>query len=352
QNTGSTQEPNFASVTGILITTEGDDHHEESEENPFIQSPYAILGWTLIYGLLVVVALVGNLGVCWIVLRNKRMQTVTNFFLASTAFADSNVIAFNTVFNFTYALNNDWYFGKGFCHFINLLPIAAVLSSILSITVISLDRFMVIMYPLRKRTSKKTAKATIAGIWIFSLLVAFPQCFFATVSTEPNDSRTTCRIKWPDGNSGRMRLGYQISIMVISYFLPLIILAVSYVAMGLRLCGSNQQVGHQNETQLRRIANNKKAVRMMMVVVVVFAICWCPYHLFFLADYIISDSYHWKQIQQVYLAVFWVAMSSSMYNPFIYCWNNSSFKKSFCELLKCNGPRSHRTRAFRPGKRN
>uniref|UniRef100_H2ZFB2 G-protein coupled receptors family 1 profile domain-containing protein n=1 Tax=Ciona savignyi TaxID=51511 RepID=H2ZFB2_CIOSA len=297
------------------------------------------------------------------------MQTVTNFFLASTAFADSNVIAFNTVFNFTYALNNDWYFGKGFCHFINLLPIAAVLSSILSITVISLDRFMVIMYPLRKRTSKKTAKATIAGIWIFSLLVAFPQCFFATVSTEPNDSRTTCRIKWPDGNSGRMRLGYQISIMVISYFLPLIILAVSYVAMGLRLCGSNQQVGHQNETQLRRIANNKKvikismshtttatlnitnnltiswlscnltitgyynawrshtflfqAVRMMMVVVVVFAICWCPYHLFFLADYIISDSYHWKQIQQVYLAVFWVAMSSSMYNPFIYCWNNS-----------------------------
>ncbi|XP_078493339.1 tachykinin receptor isoform X1 [Ciona intestinalis] len=331
-NISSTRDPSERMLTDVTATTE--DHHED-EENPFAQSPYAIFGWSVVYGLLVVVALVGNLGICWIVIRNKRMQTVTNFFLASTAFADSNVIGFNTVFNFTYALNNDWYFGKAFCHFINFVPIGAVLASILSITVISLDRFGVIMYPLRRRTSRKTAKMTIAGIWLFSLGVAFPQCFFATITTEESGTRTTCSIQWPDGVSGRMRLGYQLSFMVISYFLPLIILAVSYVAMALRLCGSNNQVGHQNETQLRRIANNKKAIRMMMLVVVVFAICWCPYHLFFLADYIVSDSYHWEKIQQVYLAVFWVAMSSSMYNPFIYCWNNSRFREEFKRLCCC-----------------
>lgn len=65
-----------------------------------------------------------------------------------------------------------------------------------------------------------------------------------------------------------------------------------------------------------------QAVRMMTLVVVVFAICWLPYQVYFLVGFMDPTIFSWTKMQQVYLAVFWLAMSSAMYNPLIYCWTN------------------------------
>jgi len=47
--------------------------------------------WSTVYGLMTLVGLCGNLGICWIVASVKKMRTVTNIFLASTALAVSHV---------------------------------------------------------------------------------------------------------------------------------------------------------------------------------------------------------------------------------------------------------------------
>lgn len=60
----------------------------------------------------------------------------------------------------------------------------------------------------------------------------------------------------------------------------------------------------------------------MVLVVLTFAICWLPYHLYFILGSFQRDIYYHKFIQQVYLALFWLAMSSTMYNPIIYCCLN------------------------------
>lgn len=60
----------------------------------------------------------------------------------------------------------------------------------------------------------------------------------------------------------------------------------------------------------------------MIVVVLTFAICWLPYHTYFIVTGIYQQLNRWKYIQQIYLASFWLAMSSTMYNPIIYCCLN------------------------------
>lgn len=65
-----------------------------------------------------------------------------------------------------------------------------------------------------------------------------------------------------------------------------------------------------------------KVVKMMIVVVTTFAICWLPYHIYFILGSFNRDIYKQHYIQQVYLAIFWLAMSSTMYNPIIYCCLN------------------------------
>ena len=61
---------------------------------------------------------------------------------------------------------------------------------------------------------------------------------------------------------------------------------------------------------------------MMMVVVAIFGVCWLPQHVFFLLTNQHKEVTEYKYIQHIYLVIYWLAMSNSMYNPIIYCWMN------------------------------
>nr|6J21_A Chain A, Substance-P receptor,Endolysin [synthetic construct] len=84
-----------------------------------------------------------------------------------------------------------------------------------------------------------------------------------------------------------------------------------------------------------QVSAKRKVVKMMIVVVCTFAICWLPFHIFFLLPYINPDLYLKKFIQQVYLAIMWLAMSSTMYNPIIYCCLNDRFRLGFKHAFRC-----------------
>nr|6HLL_A Chain A, Substance-P receptor,GlgA glycogen synthase,Substance-P receptor [synthetic construct] len=84
-----------------------------------------------------------------------------------------------------------------------------------------------------------------------------------------------------------------------------------------------------------QVSAARKVVKMMIVVVCTFAICWLPFHIFFLLPYINPDLYLKKFIQQVYLAIMWLAMSSTMYNPIIYCCLNDRFRLGFKHAFRC-----------------
>ncbi|GCB79512.1 hypothetical protein scyTo_0019556 [Scyliorhinus torazame] len=108
--------------------------------NVFAQPAWQVCLWALAYSAIVLTAVCGNVIVVWVVLAHRKMRTVTNYFLLSLAVADAAMAAFNTAFNFIYAVHNDWYFGLHYCRFQNLVPITAVFAAIYSMTAIALDR--------------------------------------------------------------------------------------------------------------------------------------------------------------------------------------------------------------------
>jgi tachykinin-like receptor len=66
-----------------------------------------------------------------------------------------------------------------------------------------------------------------------------------------------------------------------------------------------------------------QVVKMMIVVVAIFAVCWFPFHMYFILTSFLPQITNTKYVQEVYLGIYWLAMSNSMYNPIIYCWMNS-----------------------------
>ncbi|KAF4018876.1 hypothetical protein G4228_010802 [Cervus hanglu yarkandensis] len=277
--------------------------------------------WTAAYLALVLVAVMGNATVIWIILAHQRMRTVTNYFIVNLALADLCMAAFNAAFNFVYASHNIWYFGRAFCYFQNLFPITAMFVSIYSMTAIAADRqegaagqYMAIVHPFQPRLSAPGTRAVIAGIWLVALALAFPQCFYSTVTTD--EGATKCVVAWPEDSGGKMLLLYHLVVIALIYFLPLVVMFVAYSVIGLTLW-------------------RRSFVKTMVLVVVTFAICWLPYHLYFILGTFQEDIYCHKFIQQVYLALFWLAMSSTMYNPIIYCCLNHRFRSGFRLAFRC-----------------
>ncbi|NXG39630.1 NK1R protein, partial [Dromaius novaehollandiae] len=298
----------------------------ESFANQFVQPPWQVALWAVAYGLVVAVSVVGNVVVMWIILAHKRMRTVTNYFLVNLAFAEASMAAFNTVVNFTYAVHNEWYYGLLYCKFHNFFPIAAVFASIYSMTAIALDRYMAIIHPLQPRLSATATKVVIGIIWLLAFLLAFPQGYYSV--TEELPGRLVCLVEWPEHDANAYGKTYHFCMTVLIYFLPLLVIGCAYTVVGITLWAS-EIPGDSSDRYHEQVSAKRKVVKMMIIVVCTFALCWLPYHIYFTLQYFNPEWYLQKFIQQVYLAIMWLAMSSTMYNPIIYCCLNDRFRVGF-----------------------
>ncbi|XP_053186904.1 tachykinin receptor 3a [Scomber japonicus] len=292
--------------------------------NQFVQPPWRIALWSVAYSSVLAVAVFGNLIVIWIILAHKRMRTVTNYFLLNLAFSDASMAALNTLINFIYAAHGEWYFGEAYCKFHNFFPVTSVFASIYSMTAIAVDRYMAIIHPLKPRLSAKATTGVIVCIWSLAVVLAFPLCYFSTIRTLPR--RTLCYVAWPRKADDPFM--YHIIVTVLVYVLPLVVMGMTYTIVGVTLWGG-EIPGDSSDNYHGQLQAKRKVVKMMIIVVVTFALCWLPYHVYFIVTGLNKRLSKWKYIQQVYLSVLWLAMSSTMYNPIIYCCLNSRFRAGF-----------------------
>lgn len=140
------------SINCLEIMSELSDHNltlwsalellsgETDIKRPFIPTTLLQLCWILLFGVMVISSICGNIMVIYIILGHKRMKTVTNYFLLNLTIADLMMTTFNAMFNFMFMLQSDWPFGKFYCIFNNFIANASVGSSVFTITATSIDR--------------------------------------------------------------------------------------------------------------------------------------------------------------------------------------------------------------------
>ncbi|XP_053636422.2 tachykinin-like peptides receptor 99D [Cherax quadricarinatus] len=202
---------------------------------------------------------------------------------------------------------------------------------------ISFDRYIAIMHPLRPRMGRKATILIVVWIWVSSTCLSMPNMLFFTTAALPlkdGSSRVVCYGAWPDGDQGDSQSEYvhTVVLMVLTYILPLLCMGFTYARIGMTLWGS-RSIGEQTPRQVESIRSKRKVVKMMIVVVTIFAICWLPYHVYFILSNLMPEIAHTDYIQETFLAIYWLAMSNSMYNPMIYCWLNNRFRNGFKKVF-------------------
>ncbi|KAK6645154.1 hypothetical protein RUM43_001430 [Polyplax serrata] len=113
---------------------------EEEVWDKYILPWWRQLIWSILFAVMIIVSTGGNLIIIYIVLTNKRMRTVTNYFLVNLSIADTMVSTLNVTFNYTYMLNSDWPFGYLYCKINPFIAVITICASVFTLMAISIDR--------------------------------------------------------------------------------------------------------------------------------------------------------------------------------------------------------------------
>ena len=119
--------------------------------------------------------------------------TITNFFLLNLAISDFAYLTLIPMLLST-MLYEKWIFGAFYCKIYISLAYFCQCSSIFIMLVLSVDRFISVVYPLKVATIRTDSKARIVVFfaWLISLLFIMP----VTILTRLQES--TCSIEWPE----------------------------------------------------------------------------------------------------------------------------------------------------------
>lgn len=74
-------------------------------------------------------------------------------------------------------------------------------------------------------------------------------------------------------------------------------------------------------------------VKLFATVVLIFALCYLPIHVFNLIQDFRKEVLYFEYIKLVYLTCLLIAMSNCFVNPIIYCWMNTKFRNGFRQVF-------------------
>jgi hypothetical protein len=202
-----------------------------------------------------------------------------------------------------------------------LAPFATTLSvnvSILTLVIISLDRYYVILYPFKPKLRNKHCFFILTCIWAVSILLSSPNLYHYTTVLE--NCNGTLALKcgpfrpYEDRPSNSYR-AHTIVLVLIQYVFPFFIMTVTYMGIGIHIY--SDQI--PNSVTKNQEKNKRKVIKMIFIVVILFMVCWFPLQLYnslvVFTDDAINDM---PYIYYIWFCANWFAMSNSSYNVFIY----------------------------------
>ncbi|XP_076059996.1 thyrotropin-releasing hormone receptor-like isoform X2 [Oratosquilla oratoria] len=304
---------------------------------------YRIIG-TVFQGIIFLIGVLGNVMVVIVVARNKNMTTPTNCYLVSLAIADCAVLiaAVPQEIVSYYLIGNHWIWGQAGCSLMIFLQHLGINASSLSLTAFTVERYIAICHPMKAQTvcTVKRAKKITLLVWAFAVTYCSPWLFLTqVVKLNYNVDYPTqeCTFKL----SRRHYLFYYFLDIIVFYVVPLLLSCVLYSLIARILFTSQVPKnpahainGHHdhNRTNSARV----QVVKMLAVVVAIFATLWLPYRILLVYN---SFAAHFGQLPYKDLWYLLFAKTcifiNSAINPILYNAMSVKFRRSFKRMLSC-----------------
>ncbi|XP_071319597.1 somatostatin receptor type 5 [Trachinotus anak] len=280
----------------------------------------------ILYLVVCILGLAGNSLVIIAILKLDKMSSSTTVYVFNLALADG-LFMVGLPFIASQNFQNHWIFGDIACKVVMVLDGINQFTSIFCLTVMSVDRYMALADPLRfaRWRTPHCAKIVSAFLWLFSLLTILPMALHFSAD------HGLCM---PELVSDTWWLGVLSYTFVMGFALPFTIMTISYAALLLTLRSQRLQTPTQNQESHRL---EQQVTKMVVVVVIVFGMCWLPFYTFNFCS--LYQSGLVLTFARAFEFVVLLSYSWSCANPILYACLSDTFRRHFCTLL-CHANKS------------
>ncbi|XP_053947129.1 allatostatin-A receptor [Anastrepha ludens] len=333
QNTTAAALLNATTTNHSIHNPELEQFEEMDELSPELRNFVRIVV-PFCFGIFALTGFFGNTLVILVVIFNQQMHSTTNLLIVNLAVADLLFVVFCIPFTATDYITEYWPFGDVWCRSVQYLIVVTAFASIYTLVLMSVDRFLAVVHPIRSRQlrTEKVTKIAIATLWVIILTISLPVALvhgLTELEAYPNVTYVFCTFS--ETNVLVTQTSYQIIFFAFSYLLPLMAISGLYVRMIMRLW--HQGSGVQMSVKSQR--GRKRVTRLVVVVVVAFASLWLPVQLILLLKAL--DIYHSNTKIKLLLQVMaqTLAYMSSCINPVLYAFLSDNFRKAFYKAVHC-----------------
>ncbi|XP_069779223.1 visual pigment-like receptor peropsin [Narcine bancroftii] len=273
-----------------------------------------------------VLSLLSNIIVLIMFVKFKEFRTPTNAIIVNLAFTDIGVSAIGYPMSAASDLHGSWKFGYSGCQAYAALNIFFGMASIGLLTVIAIDRYLIISKPeLGRKMTGATYTALITVAWVNGLLWALmPLMGWASYGPDPTGA--TCTINWRSNDS--LFVSYTMTVIGVNFVVPLLIMFFCYYNVSKTVTRFACHNGL--ETITLDWSDQLDVTKMSAVMIVVFLVAWSPY-----AIVCLWSSFGNPKLIPPSMAIVapLFAKSSTFYNPCIYVIANKRFRKAIIAMI-------------------
>ncbi|XP_038076837.1 allatostatin-A receptor-like [Patiria miniata] len=294
------------------------------------------LPWDWFWIVQLVLALVGLLGnslVIMVYLKKLRVRSNSNKLIALLALADLlTSVAAIPLPTLSYVPLTAA--GRVYCKLIHSRVIMwiSIVASVFTLTLLSVERFFAVVYPVRHKIvfSKPRLKRFVAAVWISAVILNCGSFYIPDVGEQ-----NFCVLLWP---SPAYQAFHGLTLFIVEFVIPVAVMVVShyFAVRGLKRQAQSLLARNKSKTSpaFSLLQSRGRVIRMVLIVVVTFIICWAPDQIGFLILNFggLSPEYF---SSLTYRAFTVLAFLNSCINPAIYIGLNKNFRAAVGQLLPC-----------------
>lgn len=342
-------------------------------------TPAVVVVQGVFLAMVMAVGAIANSFICRCILSHRSLRTITNSFIFNLAATDFLLSVLCMPFALVSAIAGIWVFGEVMCVLTGFLLSVLCITSILTLALVAIDRYLAICRPLKYCTliTHRTSLAMIVYVWMQASVCAIMPVLgwgegYIFVAEE-----SICR---PSFGKPSVDNGYTIFLFLTCFVAPFSVIAFTYVSILSTASRQFRRVHHRKrnqvgttehvhpsnshlncETTFVRTPENTiiadeitsatntsrpkklytpgairskrrqktRGFKMLWIIVVVFLICWSPYFVMIFYSSIRQHSFP----KAVKVPTMLLTFLNSALNPFLYGFLNGKFRGNMRNFL-------------------
>ncbi|XP_058404816.1 succinate receptor 1 [Diceros bicornis minor] len=284
----------------------------------------------IFYGVEFIVGLLGNTAVVFGYLFCLKSWTSSNIYLFNLSISDFAFLCTLPMLMRTYA-HGRWVYADVLCTVNRYVLHANLYTSILFLTFISIDRYLLMKYPFREHLLQKKEFAVLisVAIWVLVTLELLP--ILSVINPVTADNSTNCN-DYASSGDPIYNLIYSMCLTFLGFLIPLSVMCFFYFKIVLFL--------RERSRQLATASPLEKPLNLVIMAVVIFSVLFTPYHILRnvrIASRLGNRAQH--QCTQTTISTFYIvtrplAFLNSVINPVFYFLMGDHFREMLMSKLR------------------